>query len=167
MRNKLKSITLDQIAQLPLTHQATVTPDHLDVMGHMNVRHYLGFFDTATWQLFALFGMDEAYYRHSGSGSFALQHFIHYQAEVRLGEQVTIYSRLHGRNEKRLHLSHFMVNQSQQTLAAVGEMLGAHASMSTRRTTPLPADIAAQLDPIIAAHNQLPWPAPLCGAIQL
>lgn len=167
MIKSIKTLTLAQIEQLPLTYQTAVAPEHLDIMGHMNVRHYLAFFDWATWQLFSLFGMDAAYYRDSGYGSFALQHFLHYQAEVRLGEEVAIYSRIHGRNETRLHLSHFMVNKTGQKLAAVGEMLGAHASLATRRMAPLPGHIAAQLDPLIAQHKQLPWASPLCGAIHL
>lgn len=163
----IKTITLSQLEQLPLTHRATVTDGHLDLMGHMNVRHYLGFFDDATWHLFAGFGMDHHYYTISGSGSFALQQFIFYLAEVRTDETIAIRSRLHGRTEKRIHFSHFMINESQGKLAATLEMLGSHANLTIRRTSPFPAPIAANIDSILKEQHQLDWPAPLCGAIAL
>jgi len=36
-------------AGLPITYRGTVYPWHLDQVGHMNVQHYVGMFDQATW----------------------------------------------------------------------------------------------------------------------
>ena len=167
MKDIIKTVTLSQLEQLPLTYRATVTDGHLDLMGHMNVRHYLGFFDDATWHLFAGFGMDHHYYTTSGNGSFALQQFIFYLAEVRADETIAIRSRLHGRTDKRFHFTHFMVNETTGKLAATVEMLGSHANLTIRRTSPFPPSIAASIDTLLAEHHQLDWPAPLCGAITL
>ena len=41
-------------------------------------------------------------------------------------------------------------------LAATGEFIGAHVDMSIRRTSPLPADIAAVIDRLAAEHAALP-----------
>ena len=72
--------------QLPTFHRETIPPAYLDIMGHMNVRHYIGIFDTAAWYFFAAVGMDESYYREYHAGGFALQQFIRYLAEVRVEE---------------------------------------------------------------------------------
>lgn len=165
MHDYLKTLTVTQIKQLPVIYQATVVADQLDIMGHMNVRHYLGIFDDATFHFFSTFGMDAAYFEGGQHGSFALQQFIYYAAEVRLGQQVTVHSRLVGRTAKRIHFMHFMVNESTAALAATVEILGAHADLRVRRTSPYPTAIAAQIDRLIAQHSQLDWPAPLCGAI--
>jgi acyl-CoA thioester hydrolase len=167
MLDTLKSLTLSQLEQLPLSNRATVTDGHLDLMGHMNVRHYVGFFDDATWHLFAGIGMDHQYYTTSGNGSFALQQFIFYLAEVRADETVAIRSRFHGRTDKRFHFTHFMINETTGKLAATSEMLGSHANLTARRTAPFPPHIAANFDALLAKHNQLDWPSPLCGAIHL
>ncbi len=167
MINIIKTLTLTQLEQLPLTHRATVTEGYLDLMGHMNVRHYLGIFDDATWQFFASFGMDHHYYTASGNGSMALQQFIFYVAEVRADETVSIRSRLFGRTPKRLHCMHFMINDTTERLAATVESLVSHADLSARRASPYPPEIAAEIDIILAGHNQLDWQAPLCGAISL
>lgn len=167
MIDLLKSLSLTQLEQLPLSHRAIVTDGHLDLMGHMNVRHYLGFFDDATWHLFATFGMDHDYYTTSGNGSFALQQFIFYLAEVRADETVAIRSRLHGRSDKRIHFTHFMINETRGKVAATVEMLGSHADLAARRTSAFPASIAANFDALLAEHNRLDWPSPFCGAITL
>ena len=39
------------------TYRGTVYPWHCDHMGHMNVMWYVGKFDEATWNLFALLGL--------------------------------------------------------------------------------------------------------------
>ncbi len=39
----------NQITQLPRFHHATIPESYLDVMGHMNIRHYMGLFDDAAW----------------------------------------------------------------------------------------------------------------------
>ena len=43
--------------------------------------------------------------------------------------------------------------------------LHAHADLRTRRTAPFPAQVAAQIDALIAAHRALTWPAPVSGSM--
>jgi acyl-CoA thioester hydrolase len=151
---------------LPSYLRQTVPDEYLDAMGHMNVRYYLALFDTAAWDFFARFGMDQAYYDAKAGGAFALQHFINYLAEVHKGDELTIHARLIGRSAKRVHFMMFMVNETQGKLAATLESLGSHADLTQRRTSPFPPDIAAQIDALLAEHNQLHWQAPICGVIR-
>lgn len=155
-----------QLKPLPILYQGIVPANYLDVMGHMNVRHYLSLFDEAAWHFFVGFGMDQAYYESGQGGAFALQHFINYRAEVHQNDQLTIYGRLLGRSPKRVHFMLFMVNESQDKLAATLESLGSHADLNQRRTSSFPPTIAANIDTILTEHSQLQWQAPMCGVIQ-
>ena len=155
-----------QIQQLPCFHRAIIPQDYLDVMGHMNIRHYMGLFDFAAWRFFAAFGMDEEYYNSTDGGAFALEQHIRYLAEVHVGETVAIYIRVNGRTAKRIHFTHFMVNETTGKLAATLETLTSHANTTTRRTSPFPDDIARAIDAFITEHEQLDWDAPLCGVIR-
>jgi len=165
IREILKSLTVSQIQELPRLSRQTIEPDFLDVMGHMNIRYYLGLFDDAAWRMFASFGMDRAYYESGTGGSFALQQFIQYVAEVHVNETVTIHARLLGRSPKRIHYMLFMVNETTGKLAATIETLGSHADLEQRRTSPFPVAIAAKIDEMVAVHNQLTWQPPMCGVI--
>ncbi|MCA9874435.1 MAG: thioesterase family protein [Anaerolineales bacterium] len=162
---RLQFPTLSQLEPLPIVYQGTVPAAYLDMMGHMNVRYYLALFDEAAWTFFERFGMDQAYYNSKQGGAFALQHFINYRAEVRHNDQLTIRGRMLGRSAKRVHFMLFMVNETQQKLAATIEDMGAHADLTLRRTSPFPPAIAAQIDALIAEHEQLHWQAPVCGVI--
>ena len=158
--------TLSQVEQLPCFHRTTIGAEYLDVMGHMNVRHYIAIFDEASWPFFASFGMDEAYYAGGVGGSFALQQSVRYAAECRVGEVVSVRARLIGRSAKRIHFMLFMVNETNGTLAATLETLGTHADMRVRRTSPYPAHIARQIDALVAESDKLYWDAPVCGVIR-
>ena len=155
-----------QIHQLPCFHRATIPEAYLDVMGHMNIRHYMGLFDDAAWDFFAAFGMDLAYYDGSSGGAFALEHHVRYLAEVHVGETVAIHTRVNGRTAKRIHFMHFMLNETTGKLAATLEVIASHANRDTRRTSPFPAEIASQIDQFVAEHSQLDWVAPLCGVMR-
>lgn len=158
--------TPHQLQSLPCYLRQRVPDEYLDAMGHMNVRYYLALFDTAAWDFFASFGMDMAYYNSKAGGAFALQHFITYLAEVHAGDNLAIYARLVGRSAKRVHFMMFMVNETQDKLACTLESMGAHADLTQRRTSPFPSHIAAQIDTLLAQHNQLHWQAPTCGVIK-
>jgi acyl-CoA thioester hydrolase len=158
-------VTVDDVEGLPLFHREAIPTDYLDIMGHMNVRWYVALYDTAAWKFFDSFGMNESYYRAEQAGGFALKQFIQYLAEVRVGENVAIRGRMLGRSAKRIHFMLFMVNETTHTQASTFEVLGSHADMRIRRTSPYPQAIAAKLDATIAEHNALAWDAPVCGVI--
>jgi acyl-CoA thioester hydrolase len=162
----MKEITPTQIKQLPCFHRATIPEAYLDVMGHMNIRHYMGLFDEAAWGFFSAFGMTETFILNSSSAAFALEHHVRYLAEVHLGETVTIHTRVNGRTVKRLHFIHFMLNETTGNLAATLEVIASHANRDTRRTSPFPDHIAAQIDQFVAEHSQLDWATPLCGVMK-
>jgi len=163
----IAQIPIEKIKSLPYLHTETVKEEHLDAMGHMNIRHYLGFFDNAGWGLFAhQFGLTLDYYEKNRVGMFAFKQFLHYTAEVRLGDVVDIYARVINRTTKRVHFMMFMVNKQADVVSAVFESLGSFADLTTRRTAPFPDEIAQKIDAMLANHQILDWQPPLSGALQ-
>lgn len=152
-------------SSLPVTHQKKIPMNYLDFLGHMNVMYYTHLFDQGTFNFYEEFGFGAEYHTKSGFGSFALERHTRYLAEVHVGEMVKIYSRFIGRGEKVFHFFHFMVNEDTEKLAATTELIGIHIDMKTRRSSPLPENIAAKFDAVIAKHKALDWEAPLCGVM--
>ena len=158
-------IELKDLRELPLYHEETITDEYLDIMGHMNVRWYIALFSRAVTGLFKEIGMTEEYFASGEAGSFALRQFINYLAEVRSGETVVIHTRLIASSKKRIHLVHFMVNETREVLSATMEALISHADLTLRKTSPFPLEIAARIDSLVSTAGGLHWQPPLCGAI--
>ena len=160
--------TIENLNALPVLYRVTVSDEHLDVMGHMNIRWYMTFFDEGDWVLFANLGATFDYFEQNQAGQFALQHFIRYLAEVRVGETVVIKGRLIGRsaNGKRVHYFLFMINETTNTLAATMECLASHADLTIRRTAPYPSHLLDKIDALIAEDAQQDWDVPVCGVMR-
>ena len=90
---------------------------------------------------------------------------MRFLAEVRVGQTVTLHSRVVGRSEKRIHFMHFMVDESGENVASTMEVLATHVDLDIRRSMPFPEDIAAAIDETLSRHDALSWAAPTCGAI--
>ena len=151
-------------SQLPLGFQGEVKEEHLDFLGHMNVMWYTHHFDRATWGFYEGFGFGREY--HQGEkGSFALEMYTRYFAEVRLGEGFKIYTRAIARSKKLFHFMHFMVRERDGELSATCEMLGIHIDMRSRLSNEIPHELAAAWEGLIEAHNKLGWDAPISGAM--
>jgi acyl-CoA thioester hydrolase len=158
-------ISPQDLAGLPVTLRRHIPENYKDEMGHMNVMWYTHLFSSAFEQFASAFGFGEAYFREQQMGSFALETHVRYLSEVRIGNHVTVRSRLIGRSEKRIHFMHFMTIDESQALAAVQEHIGAHIDMRTRRMAALPPEITERFDRLLARQNALGWQAPVCGVM--
>ncbi|MGB0388683.1 MAG: thioesterase family protein [Ardenticatenaceae bacterium] len=159
-------IPIEKIRQLPVDYRAMIPESYLDRMGHMNIQWYMALSNYAIPNFFDSFGAGIAYLKSGENGIFALKHHLQYLAEVRVGETVAMHTRVLGRSAKRLHFMQLMINESTGKLACTIEVLNSHIDMTIRRTSPYPPHIAAQIDQLLAKHQQLDWDAPVCGAIK-
>lgn len=155
-----------KLEDLPITHTADVPEGYIDIMGHMNVMWYTHLFDNAIYGALDLIGLDLDYMQSNSAGGFALEAHTRYLAEVRVGQNVTIRTRMLARSAKRFHMISFMVNDSTQKLAATFEVVGAHIDMKIRRMSPMPKSVSNKLDSMIQEHQLLNWPAPICGSMR-
>ncbi|MDA1329775.1 MAG: thioesterase [Chloroflexi bacterium] len=158
--------TPEDLAQLPLNFEGQVAEKHLDFLGHMNVMWYTHFFDRATWNWYNKFGFGHDYHQPP-NGSFAVEQYTRYLAELRVGDEFKIYSRALVRNDKLFHFMHFMLRVRDERISAIHELLGIHINLTDRRSSPLPDHITAQWDALIAQHTALDWPPPISGVISL
>lgn len=154
------------LSSLPITYRAVIPDAFRDENDHMNVMWYVHLFDQAAGGFFQLFGFDRAYFEANQASTFALEQHVRYLREVRIGQAVTVRARAVSRSAKRFHFMQFLVIDEGGVLAATEEAVGTHMDMRVRRTSPMPSDIAATYDRILAEHARLPWPAPVCGAMR-
>jgi acyl-CoA thioester hydrolase len=126
---------------LPITYRGVVYPWHCDHVGHMNVMWYVGKFDEATWQLFAMFGLTPSFLREQGRGMAAVQQNITYKRELRAGDVVSIRSGVLEIREKVIRFFHEMYNDETGEIAATTELTGVHLDTVLRKACPFPAQM--------------------------
>lgn len=158
--------TLEQIDALPALVDRVIPRDWEDLNGHVNVRHYLDLYNEAGEPMLAQLGVDRDYFRTERRGFFDLEHHMWYLAEMHVGDRVTVHTRYIGRSAKRFHGVMFVVDRTRQSLASVLEYLASGADLATRRAAAFPPRVSDRLDAILAEHDSLPWPVPVCGSIQ-
>ncbi len=104
----------------------------------MNVMWYVGKFDEATWQFFAMFGLTPSFLREENRGMAALQQNITYKRELRAGDVVSIRSGVLEIREKVIRFFHEMYNDETGEIAATAEMTGVHLDTVLRKSCPFP-----------------------------
>jgi acyl-CoA thioester hydrolase len=67
-----------------------VMPAQCDAYGHLNVRHYAGFFDDAGWHIPAMAGLSLDEIRSRGLGTVAATITIDFLQEIRAGQLLLI-----------------------------------------------------------------------------
>lgn len=157
--------TLDQIKKLPHYYRITVSPEHLDALDHLNVQHYLAFFEQGGWGFMDSIGIGMDYLENEQKSIMALRHVISYIDEVRLGQELTCYGRMLAVDHKRFHLIEYMVNESANTLAATLEILAIHADLVKRKSVPWKPETLNVLQILLAEHQNLDWEAEVSGGI--
>jgi acyl-CoA thioester hydrolase len=140
--------------QQMLTARGTVYPWQCDHMGHMNVMWYVGKFDEATWQLFALLGMTPSALREQQRGMAAVHQEITYRRELLAGAVYTVYSRVLEVREKVLRFAHEMRNDETGEVAATTILTGVHLDTHLRASCALPPDVAERARQMMARETE-------------
>lgn len=155
--------TLDQVRELPVALDYLIPPEWEDRNGHVNVQFYLALFELGGWKVLEQFGVDDDWLKRKAYSFFDLEHHLNYLAEIGIGDRVMSYNRIVGRSDKRYHGLYLIVNETRQRLACVLEYVSAGVDMNTRRTAPMPAELARGLRDLYEQHERLSWAPPLCG----
>jgi len=138
---------------LPVTFRGVVYPWHLDHMDHMNVQHYVGMFDQATWVLLAWMGLDGNYFLKNHRGMAALEQSITYKGELRVGDMFEIRSAILEVREKTIRLRHDMHKVNADTLAASTSILAVHLDTNARKSLPLPLGLREHARVMISSDD--------------
>lgn len=142
-----------------------MSPDFIDINGHMNIRHYLGHGAISADALCGEVGIDDEYRRTRRLGVFTVELHLRYMHERREGETFSVHPRLLARSDKSVHLLTYPLDRSNERLANTLEILAVHVDMDTRRAAPFPTDAAVRWDRLIDRSSDLAWPAAVCGAM--
>lgn len=144
----------------PLTlHRETVHSDWIDYNGHMNLAYYVLVFDHGTDALLDHVGLDAAYRERAGGSVFVVESHVTYNAEVMLGDDMRIASRVLDVDAKRLRLYHEMWVGDGDIPAATNELMILHVDLKSRRTAPFPGPAFRALTGIWEQHRVLAQPS--------
>ena len=122
----------------------------------MNLAYYVLVFDGATDLACDAAGLGVAHRRETRTGVFAAETHILYRAELLLGDHVRVQSQVVGADHKRVHIAHEM-RRGGDTVAQQ-ELMLLHVNLDTRRVTPFPPKVLAQVSALAASHARLPQP---------
>jgi acyl-CoA thioester hydrolase len=136
-----------------------VEPQWIDYNGHLNMAYYHVLFDRAVDEVFSLVGLDRDYLETRHASTFAAECHILYKRELTESDVVRVTAQLVAFDEKRLHYYLEMRHANEGWLAATSENLSLHVDMHSRKVTPFPADILANIALMKAAHSMMPLPA--------
>ena len=135
------------------TYRGAVYPWHCDHMGHMNVMWYVGKFDEATWNLFALAGVTAAFLKENKRGMAAVQQNITYKRELHAGDTVVVRSAFLEVKEKTARFVHEMRHAVNGEVSAICVLTGVSIDTQTRKSCPLPAEIVERGRKLVRAYD--------------
>jgi acyl-CoA thioester hydrolase len=130
--------------------EVTVPAGWTDYNHHLTESAYLLIMGESSDAFFRFFGVDDAY-RDAGHSLFTVETHLRNLREAREGEQLDLTIQVLGTDAKRLHILHEMYRAAGGLIATAEQML-LHVDTRAGRATPFPADVAARLREIRAAH---------------
>lgn len=103
-------------------------------------------------------GLGVKYLPTFGNSIMTLEMHVSYLKEILREDSIIARVRFIKVDSKRLSTYTELVKEDDLSVCAVAEAVHIHVNMSTRRSSPWPAEIKANLDRIQRQHQCLPWP---------
>jgi acyl-CoA thioester hydrolase len=123
------------------TYRGSIYPWQCDQMGHMNVMWYVGKFDEATWNLFAMLGLTRQFMKKNDKGMAALRQEIDYKKELLAGDIISIRTGILEVKQKTLRFLHEMKNDVTGDIASTSILTGCHIDTCLRKSCVFPEEI--------------------------
>jgi acyl-CoA thioester hydrolase len=134
----------------------TVRAEWVDYNGHMNMGFYLVAFDVvATDPFYEWLGIGEDYVEQRRRSVFTVAANIDYLAELFVGDEARIVTRLIDWDDKRIHYFHTMYDRAGRVVAT-NELLGINVDMETRKTVEFDPELQTLLGDLAATHDLEP-----------
>src|SRR5262249_5831029 len=130
-----------------------VDPAWIDYNGHMNMAYSSVVFAGAVDEAFDLRGVGPRYLRQSRHSTFAAEVHLRYVRELHAGDPVRVTFQLLGHDAKRMHFFEQLFHARDGWVAATSENMALHVDMDAKKTAPFPADVAARIAKMQAAHS--------------
>jgi acyl-CoA thioester hydrolase len=129
-----------------LTFRGSVYPWQCDHMGHVNVAHYVGMFDQATWHLFHALGLGPSVLRSSGRGMAAVDQQLQYLRELHPGDVVSVTTRVLEVKARTVRFEHTMLNDETAIVAARCTLVAVHLDTTARRAIAFEPAVVARAE---------------------
>lgn len=126
------------------TGRSVVYPWHCDHLGHMNVQHYVGFFDIGAFHFMSMLGFSSHNMHDLGATLVDAQHTIKYINEQPVGSLVKVESAIVRIGTKSMTCLHRMTNTETGLVAATNEIAMVYFDLKARQSLPLPDDLKAR-----------------------
>ena len=119
-------------------YKGTAQPWFCDVMGHMNIRHYMAMFDESSYQLlFEVFAWSGNPDNNGGQGWADVKHVIEYQAEVLAGDLLEVRAGITKVGTKSIGIRYEMINAVKEEVAATLDCVCVLIDLESRNAVPL------------------------------
>jgi acyl-CoA thioester hydrolase len=147
--------------------KGTVLPEWIDANNHMNVAWYVLAFDLGVDGLWNQFGITEDYVQETRGSTFAVECHITYQRELLEGDPYIVTGQILAFDEKRIHQFQRLYHAEKNYLAATAEWMNLHVDLDSRRVSPWPASILANIDRFSRSQGELSLPKESCSHMQV
>jgi len=135
-----------------------VEPAWIDYNGHLNMAYYHVLFDRAVDEVLDLLGCGAGYVKTRQKSYFTAEVHVRYLRELHAHDPVRVTFQLINYDAKRLHFFEQLFHAADGWVSATSENMALHVDMAAGKTAAVPADVAAALAKIKAAHGKLPLP---------
>jgi acyl-CoA thioester hydrolase len=149
------------------TYRTAIPPEWVDYNGHLRDAFYLLIFSYATDALMDRLGLDEAGRARTGHTLYTLECHLNYLAEVKLGAEVEVRTRLLAHDRKRLHIHHGLYYPRGEQLLAASEQMLMNIDSAAGRSAPFDEQVATRVRTLGEAQRNLPAPACIGRVIAL
>jgi acyl-CoA thioester hydrolase len=129
--------------------RTVVLPAHCDGYGHMNVRHYAGFFDDAGWHILAMAGISLAEVKARGLGTVMASLTIEFHHEITAGQLALVRGAVTRVGTKSFGHELRLYESDSMTHCATQKSVEVCFDTKARRGVALPEDLKAKLTAIL------------------
>jgi carnitine 3-dehydrogenase len=134
-----------------------VPAEWVDYNGHVHESRYLQLFADTNDALFVALGVDAAYYTDVGTYFTVETHLFHLR-QLEAGDRVEVTTQLLDADEKRLHVFHTVVRESEEAPVAAAEQMLLHVDTHSGRAAPARDSVRESVERLREAHASLPRP---------
>ena len=122
-----------------------VLPAHCDSYGHMNVRHYAGFFDDAGWHMLGMAGISLDEVRSRGLGTVVATLTIEFHHEITAGQLALVRGAVTRVGTKSFGYELRLYEADSMTHCATEKAVEVCFDTKARKGVPLPAELRSKL----------------------
>ncbi len=129
-----------------ISFRGVVFPWDCDMFGHLNNKHYLGFYDQAVWHVLLALGYAPSRARAQGLGLADVGQTLNFRRELTAGELVLIRSTVARVGKTSLTFHHDLYEAEGGALASTLDSTTVFVDQATKTKTPVPCSIRARAE---------------------